>query len=97
MPPLEVHCKECKEKLGDEFRQVHIWLDEFAPDYERNKQHMHRLVRHHTRGVAEVKSLFGELAVKAAELHIMTDYKIDHVPTQAEAFAKFHSYNSQAE
>ena len=26
---FEEHCRHCKEKLGEEFCNVHLWLDEF--------------------------------------------------------------------
>lgn len=69
MPHYSVHCADCKRELGEEFEQVHIWLDEFAvsmgPD--------HRLERHHVDGVEEARKKWGDRAARAAEIHILAD------------------------
>lgn len=67
---IEAHCRRCRELLGTEWREVHVYLDEFA------KQNIltHRMLRHHREGVEEVRRLFGDEAARAAELHITDDW-----------------------
>jgi len=65
------HCIECREKLGDEWEKVHIWLDETAKGYF--PWAGHRQIRHHEEGVEEVREMWGDEAAKAAELHIISD------------------------
>ncbi len=84
----EEHCKECVDKLGSPFSEVHLWLDEFAktPKYGMK----HRRVRHHLAGIAEAEKLFhgGE----AARLHVVSDLKMegwketDHFPVDEEDY-----------
>ena len=71
------HCKECLEKLGNDWNKVHAWLDAFAWKYFPNATH--RQIRHHTEGVEEVRKMWGDEAAKAAELHIIADE--GYVPT----------------
>ena len=79
MPKFEVHCKECKDKLGEEFDYVHRWLDElfliYGPD--------HRDIRHHIDGIEEVRKTWGDKAAEAAELHIKLDCH-GKIPTMQE-------------
>lgn len=70
---LEQHCKECIEQLGAPFREIHIWLDEFAKKYPPHEVYKHRKYRHHKEGIEEAKKIFGEQGAKAAELHILAD------------------------
>lgn len=70
---LEDHCEECEEILGKPFREVHLWLDEFAKNYPWQEKYKHRKFRHHKEGVEEARKLFGDEGAKAAELHIMSD------------------------
>lgn len=70
---LEDHCKECVEKLGQPFREIHLWLDEFAKNYPPNQHYKHRKFRHHKEGIEEARKLFGDDAAEAAELHIKSD------------------------
>ena len=57
MPSLEVHCAECKAKLGKEYTEVHLWLDEFF----KTMGPAHRDKRHHEGGVEEARKLRGGL------------------------------------
>jgi hypothetical protein len=66
------HCQECKEKLGGEFGQVHKWLDEFFAKMGWDVKH--RDIRHHEKGIEEVRKLWGDEAAKAARLHIERDF-----------------------
>lgn len=70
---LTEHCRECLNKLGEEFREVHQWLDAFAgtPKYGMR----HRRVRHHKRGIEEVRTKWGDKSAEAARLHIISDLK----------------------
>ena len=43
MPTYQKHCEECLIKLGKEFKEVHLWLDEFF----REQGPKHRNIRHH--------------------------------------------------
>ena len=69
MSSFEQHCKECEEKLGDRFEEVHRFLDQFAGKLGYD----HRKIFHHKYGVALVRHFFGDEAAKAAELHIKAD------------------------
>lgn len=66
---FEQHCQHCQEVLGEQFEEVHLWLDELfkylGPD--------HRTVRHNNKGVTEILNKFGPDAAKAAILHIRDD------------------------
>jgi hypothetical protein len=70
---LEEHCKETMLIFGDEFKEVHLWLDEFAgtPPYGMR----HRKLRHHLAGIEEVKILFGIKEAEVAYQHIISDFK----------------------
>ena len=63
MASLERHKLDCVDALGESFQEVHEWLDAlfslFGP--------MHRKVRHHKEGIAEIKARYGERAAIAAE------------------------------
>jgi DNA-binding GntR family transcriptional regulator len=72
MAHFKEHCRECKEKLGEEFPQVHKWLDEFFPRLGFDVRH--RDVRHHEDGIEEVRKMWGDEAAEAARLHIANDF-----------------------
>jgi len=67
------HCKRTKKFLGEEFSYVHEWLDEFFghPDYRTR----HRKLRHHRRGIEEIRVKWGDQAARAATLHILDDLR----------------------
>lgn len=69
MADLKTHCRDCLEALGEEFIQVHEWLDELfkytGPD--------HRGYRHNRKGIEEVRKRWGDRAARAAEIHIRRD------------------------
>lgn len=74
MASFEDHCKECKQKLGEPFPQVHIWLDEFfGKGIYKYRIEEHRRERHHKEGVEQIRQAWGEKAAQAARLHIMND------------------------
>jgi hypothetical protein len=65
------HCRRCKEILGDEYQEIHHWLDEFAWQYKIG----HRKLRHHRAGIKLVRKCWGNSAAKAAKLHILDDIR----------------------
>jgi len=75
MPSYESHCHESLVLFGEEFKDVHLWLDEYAGTPEYGYRHRHK--RHHLAGVAEVSKLFGEKAVLAACHHIISDLRAE--------------------
>lgn len=72
MASYKDHCAECKEKLGNDFAVVHRWLDEFFAKMGCHERH--RDIRHHEKGIEEVRKLWGDQAAEAARLHIATDF-----------------------
>ena len=69
MSTLREHCEDCHRELGCAFEHVHLWLDELQQDYGP----MHRQFRHNTAGVERVRTMWGDEAAKAAEIHIRKD------------------------
>lgn len=80
MALVDEHCRDCTNILGEDFREVHEWLDEFFP----SKGLRHRVARHHTEGVEEVRKKWGDRAAEAAEIHIKKDC-YGKVPSREEA------------
>jgi DNA-binding GntR family transcriptional regulator len=80
MSHISEHCSDCVRILGDDFRHVHIWLDEFFA----TKGAKHRVMRHHVEGVEEVRRKWGDRAARAAEIHIMKDC-YGQVPSKEQA------------
>jgi len=81
MSTYKVHCQECRDKLGKDWAVVHRWLDYYASSTFPTD--IHRIHRHHTAGVEEVRQKWGDEAAEAAKLHILDDvavYGCDHVP-----------------
>lgn len=74
MATFKKHCDECKEKLGNEFAEVHLWLDECAQKYPINTYgEYHRRFRHNLEGLEEIEKRWGKDGRRAGELHILTD------------------------
>jgi hypothetical protein len=73
MSTFERHCQEYRGLFGEDFKEVHLWLDEFqgTPRYRMR----HRRVRHHEAGIQEAIRLFGEKAGQVARQHIISDLK----------------------
>ena len=75
MASYEDHCAECKEKLGKDWAVVHRWLDEFFAQFNGSGHpEIHRDLRHHEGGIAEVRLKWGDQAAEAARLHIARDF-----------------------
>ena len=66
------HCDECVEKLGEPFEKVHRWLDEFFAKLGYDEKH--RDLRHHKKGIEEVRKMWGDKAAEAARIHIERDF-----------------------
>lgn len=81
----EEHNQECLNKLGRRWDKVHAWLDCTARDYW--PWMGHRQIRHHTEGVEEVRSIWGDEAARAAELHIISDE--GYIPTPEQITKKY--------
>ena len=74
MSKISTHCDDCLQVLGEEFKYVHEYLDEFAKKWNPFIYlEYHRQFRHHDNGVKEVREKWGEYAEKAAKLHIIRD------------------------
>ncbi len=80
MARTEIHCQDCLLELGEDFRQVHEWLDEFA----RQNILSHRKYRHHIEGIEKVRKIWGDRAARAAEIHIRKDWG-GSLPTKEQA------------
>lgn len=70
---LEDHCKRSLATFGGEFREVHIWMDAFYDSIGAR----HRRERHHLKGIAEARALFGDIGGKVAEQHVVDDLLSD--------------------
>ena len=73
MPRFEEHCRQSLQACGQDWAEVHLWLDEFAgtPEYG----FRHRRKRHHEAGIRQVIALFGVEAGEVAHQHIIADLK----------------------
>ena len=87
MANRKAHCKECKEKMGEEWDKVHAWLDGLSSPKRGYLDMNHRRWRHHEDGVEEVRLMWGDEAAKAAEMHIITDF--GSVPTRKQVEMMF--------
>jgi len=79
MPKFEEHVSSCQQILGEPFPEVHLWLDEYfgKPPYGTR----HRYLRHHRQGIKEVKSIWGDRAALAAEIHVRQDLESEGWPS----------------
>ena len=85
MASRKEHCKECKEKLGKPFNEVHKWLDGCATVILEGIAYLdinHRRHRHHKEGLEEIRKIFGEDAYIAGKLHILSDF--GYIPSVSE-------------
>jgi hypothetical protein len=69
MATFEEHCQETLEELGDRFEHVHKWMDELQPVLGPD----HRKVRHNEAGIQYVHDTWGEMAGRAARIHVDRD------------------------
>lgn len=78
MPEFSEHCYISKLRFGDEGREYHKWIDQYA-----KYGYRHRQVLHNKEGVEVGVNLFGEEARKHLEQHIKDDnmYETKKIPT----------------
>ncbi|RJQ24646.1 hypothetical protein C4565_09365 [Candidatus Parcubacteria bacterium] len=69
MAYLHEHCTDCFRILGQEWPEVHRWLDGLAGQYRDD----HRRHRHHAEGIEAVRQKWGAEAALAAKIHIVVD------------------------
>lgn len=87
---IDVHCKDCLMALGQEYRKVHEWLDEFAMDMR--PWQGHRQYRHHQEGIEEIRDMWGSGAAFAARIHIEADMGKSNIPTREQIEKYYGSY-----
>jgi len=73
MASREEHCRECKEKLGNDFSEIHRLLDQFSNYPDMKFLRKHRKYLHHKEFAEYCRMKWGEQAYKAAILHIKRD------------------------
>lgn len=78
MSSIPDHVKHCEEILGEGngFKQVHQWLDSLFNTVFKFIDH--RDERHNMWGVEEIRKEYGDLAAKAAMIHIMDDWELEN-------------------
>jgi len=69
MAYLHEHCYDCKQHLGKDWKEVHLWLDALFADYGM----AHRKYRHNSEGIEEIRKMWGNEAALAAKIHIIVD------------------------
>jgi hypothetical protein len=67
---LEDHCTQSILLFGEAFREVQLWMDEYASTPLGAR---HRRKRHHLVGIEEVRRRWGDRAAEAARQHIISD------------------------
>jgi hypothetical protein len=78
--------------LGEEFEEVHRWLDEFAKKYPPPLfSEYHRKFRHNDAGVKEINETFGAKAADAAKIHLIRDVEI-YVNREGKPFFEYCKY-----
>jgi len=86
MASFEKHREESMNTFGKPFKEVHLWLDEFAGSTEYGMKH--RKKRHHLKGIQEAMELFGPEAGLAARQHIVTDLREEGWNEQQHSFPR---------
>jgi len=78
MAEKEIHRRDCKILLGNDFVKVHQWLDATAAIFPpKGFDTYHRIFRHHIDGLAKIRMIFGDEAVLAGRVHILRD--LNHI------------------
>jgi hypothetical protein len=72
MATYKEHCADCQRILGKDWSVVHLWLDELFARMGFTERH--RDVRHHEKGIEEVRAKWGDQAAEAARIHIERDF-----------------------
>ena len=71
MASFEAHCEQCVKEMGEAIAEVHLCLDAFFGQAPCGTMHKH--LRYHLEGIAEVRRKWGDKAAIAAEIHIRPD------------------------
>lgn len=74
MASRKVHCQDCMERLGNRWNEVHKYLDGLF-DYKTMLM-IHRIERHHMEGVEYCRTMWGDEAATAAQIHIQRDFNL---------------------
>lgn len=75
MPGMKVHCTDCRKLLGEEFPEVHRWLDQYVKDFPPPVFFdYHRSLVHNSYGLTIVRAEWGQKAYEAARLHLARDF-----------------------
>jgi hypothetical protein len=72
MADYKEHCRDCQKRLGKDWNVVHRWLDELFVKMGCHERH--RDIRHHEKGIEEVRRKWGDQAAEAARIHIAKDF-----------------------
>jgi len=72
------HRQDCIERLGNDWDEVHAWLD--GRFMECNGHIRHRIYRHNAEGVEKIRKWWGDEAAQAAKIHIQRDFGLLDVP-----------------
>jgi hypothetical protein len=67
---IDKHCKNTMSILGKPYREIHMAIDQFYPNYRGS---MHWIVLHHQLGIELLVERYGEEARRPAEIHIEDD------------------------
>jgi len=74
MATINKHCDDCKDVLGKEYKNIHIWLDCYARIFPiKIYSDYHRSFRHNSYGIECAKKLFGKTASEAVKIHLVRD------------------------
>ena len=75
MPSFEEHCIQSLVRFGNPYKEVNLWLDEFAgrPPFGMK----HRRFRHNLVGIEEIRRKWGLEAAEVARQHVIADLKMD--------------------
>ena len=74
MARLAEHEKDCIERLGEAFTEVHLFLDQYVEKYPIEIfEEQHRSFLHNKNGIEQVRKKWGNKAAVAARLHIARD------------------------
>ena len=82
MGTLAEHKADCKKRLGEEFEEVHIWMDQWHGMFGGR----HRYMLHHEEGIREAEERFGSSGGAAARHHVELD--CGAVPKQDDYYTK---------
>ena len=83
---FEQHCQQSKQYFGSPYEHVHTWLDEFALSEKYGMRH--RKVRHHLKGIKQIKEMYGNEAAEVAKMHVIEDLREEGWKEESDRFPK---------